>query len=231
MNILSDFQILGGVRHSCLIHKHRLRASNFPAMFNDNLLNTARIFKQMLDALQALQQGHNEVQIEMNDSRLLGFQLNEDTLFVLMTEPNINQALIGTAIRSAAKNLIAFAQSDDGNIKPASAMQPSVTMTKHIERTDRNVTHGTDESETLKPTLKQIIRLLSEQVGPAAQILFKREYVIWTNEGEVSTYRLPLLTSRIASFIEHPEKRSHFLLGASDLINAATTTESSNAIH
>jgi len=226
MNLLTDLLMLNGVRHSCIISKSTLVASNFPMILNDSLINSSRIIKHMVDASRPLEQGHNEVQIEMNDSRLLGFPLDEDTLLLLMTELTINQALISTTVRSAMKSLLALTHSTPS----------SVTSPLNLQARD-NQEHATKkaapESESLKPTLKHIIRLLSEQVGPAAQILFKREYVIWTNEGEESSYRLPLLTSRIASFIEHPDKRSHFLLGTSDLISVAPTpiTEFSNAIY
>ncbi|QEQ97809.1 hypothetical protein [Neptunomonas concharum] len=218
MNVLNDFQFLGGVRHVCVIREGGITGSTFPELLHDNLTAAARMMLQMLAGIQSLNEKHNEVHIEMDDSQLIGVQLSDNTLFVLMADREINHALINTAIRSARPALLKLeSPTKASSSQDKTAAQTSVPPT---------LQPGTASNKaSLKPLLKKIALVLADYVGPAATVLFQRTYTLWSQEGQPSHERLPQLTSKMAAFIENTDKRTQFLLRTTDLISDQSTGE------
>lgn len=217
MNIFSDFDYISGVRHACMINHGEVKGSTFPEIMSDSLLAAARIMNQMLAGIQSLGEDHNELHLSMEDGQLLGFRLHENAFLLLMTDQDINQALINTSVRSSKQSLLKMG-TEESNSRAPDPIEIDLSRATKIEPV-KPLKQKTPLSEEMKRLLKRIAKLLAEQVGPAATVLFKRVYATWLKESPPSVERTRILASQLALYIENEEKRAIFQARANSLID------------
>lgn len=217
MRILKDFDHISGVRHTCMISHGQITGSTFPALMADSLLGAARIMHQMLAGIQSIGEAHNELHLSMDEGQLIGFRFSENDLFLLMTDREVNQALINTSVRSSKAALLALAGEGLAGPEPATLPQPADTA--QPARAD----HATSPlSSFQKKQLKRIAMLLAEQVGPAATVLFKRVYTGWLKGAPPSPARMSALAQQLGAFIDDEHKRQLFLTHTQQLLEQET---------
>jgi hypothetical protein len=204
MSPINDFQLLTGIHHYALAQKGTLVQFEWPETDQATLKKSVPAVDQMLDAQTECRR--NEVILEMHDRKIIGFRLDTDTLFLMIAEAHINIGLVRVAIKGLQRGLIILA-----NQLAQATMAHSMTQ----EKAPCSPVCITEVSEPeaaplSSDTLDNIVVALTEQVGPAAKIVFKREYQIWSSEGQQDPNRLPILIERIGTFIENPTKKSAF---------------------
>lgn len=211
ISFLEDFSFLGGVRHVCVVKNGAITGSTFPALLNDSVKSASRMMQQMLSGIQPLEQDHNEIHIEMDDSLLVGYRLSDEVIFVLMTDRDINQALISTTVRSSKERLVALETTTESAAKSKETHEPQASNTDSETKARKTAAKKVEIAENLKPVLKNMAMILAEYIGPAATVLFQRTYTQWTQEGTPSLERLPQLADLIAEYIDSEDKHAEFL--------------------
>jgi predicted regulator of Ras-like GTPase activity (Roadblock/LC7/MglB family) len=203
MSPINDFQLLTGIHHYALAQKGTLVQYEWPEPDQATLEKSVPAVHQMLEAQQ--DSNRNEVILEISDRKIIGFRLDTDTLFLLMAEAHINIGLVRVAMKGLQRGLITLAAQlahrQPANAEPSVRREPTTPRIEQVEPA---------KAALSSDALDSIVNALTEQVGPAAKIVFKREYQIWSSEGQQDHDRLPILLERIGTFIENPTKKSAF---------------------
>lgn len=209
--ILKDLEMLGGVHHGCLVAQERIMATTFPSMLNNNLLALTKVLLQIFAGAQALEREHREIQIELEENLLIGFWLENGSVLALLTEKNINLALIKTSVRSASAALANAMAADE---QPA-AQPVSVTgsVISEVMPEPESAVACQNQIDALQP-------LLAEYIGPAARIVSGRALKQWQDSSSGAAAELPRFLEMLAAFIDNETKRADFLRRAHQQITA-----------
>ena len=201
MSPINDFQLLTGVHHYALAQNGHLVQYEWPEPEQATLEQSLPTVDQMLAAQE--ESNRNEVILEISDRKIIGFRLDADTLFLMLAEAHINIGLVRVAMKGLQRGLITLAKQ--------LALQTAGQVQKNEPSlTSAGTAQNTSAAALSTSALNDIVSALTEQVGPAAKIVFKREYQIWSSEGQQDHDRLPILLERIGTFIENPAKKTAF---------------------
>lgn len=204
-SILKDLEILGGVHHGCLLRDENILASTFPTVLNENLTAMGKVLGQIFMGVEGMTRDHREVHVELEESLLIGYHLQDGSILALLTDKNINVALIKTSVRSATTKLL-------DKISQAVRIEVEtnhVVAKQDISKPTSEVETATDEEMNEK--LSHLQSLLAEYIGPAARIVFGRVKDKWEPSGQGSLERLPQLRDSLAAFIDNEHKRADFI--------------------
>jgi len=196
---LKDLEMLGAVQHSSLLQGEQILASTFPAILAEKLQASAKVIRQLMMAATAMEQGFQEVHIELQDHLLIGYPLDQQSLLLLMTGKEINFALLNTAIRAASPRLLSEIEKLES---PMAAKEP--------EEVDADIPVVQPEL-VADELLVRIKGLLAEYVGPAASIVFERCRQQWLSQSDGHHAALPELVEMSAGYIEDITKRADFV--------------------
>lgn len=209
--ILKDLEMLGGVHHGCLIAHEGVMASTFPSMLNNNLVALNKVLLQIFAGAQALEREHREIQIELEENLLLGFWLESGAILALLTEKNVNLALIKTSVRSAS---VALSQAAMAEIPRAAQLEPEAGVAATVSVPEPA------SAAACQNHIDAAQSLLADYIGPAARIVSGRALKQWQDSGSGTAQELPRLMEMLAAFIDNETKRADFLRRALQQITA-----------
>ncbi|WP_028468176.1 hypothetical protein [Neptunomonas japonica] len=196
--ILKDFERLGGIHHSCLMSTDEMMASTFPETLEENLMGACRVVYQMFMAVEGMGCSHREIFIELEESLLIGYYIADETVLALLTDKDVNLALINTSVRSSL-----------GRIKkqliPPNVEPPVVHAAPINTESQRRV-----EVE-LTGLMGNLQEGLAEHIGPAAEIVFDDAYADWKATHGVKRSKIAELIKALAFEIEDKADRSRYL--------------------
>lgn len=210
--ILKDLELLGGIHHSCLFKEDAVDASTFPSILGENIAGACRVVSQIFMAVEGMNLDHREVFLELDENLLIGYAINSDTLLLMMTDKDVNLALINTSIRSAVpkirKQLAPDAVAETSATVPDKAVKP--------KRSGR----PWHEAELLG-VMDQLREGLAEYIGPAASIVFDDAYDQWYSEHGAQKSKVAELIKVLAIEIDDKNERSQFLQNAVNIVRAS----------
>lgn len=215
MKLLEEFQLLGGVRHVCLAEQGEVALSTFPSLLNESLAGAARVMNMMLSSTPDEHSGFSEVHIEMDDSQLMAITLDDTHQLILMTDREINYALVGTAVRAAKPRLRQLAQTattgqpqSQPQVAPVDAPKEPPKLT---EIAQPSAAHA-EPQQRFNQHISALEPLLAEFVGPAAKVLLQRVRSSWPEgESNLSVRDLPAFCQQLAKYLDTDEQQSQFL--------------------
>lgn len=205
-SILNDLEVLGGVQHGCVIHQEQVQASTFPSILNENLTGVSKVMTQIFMGIEGIQRDHRELHIELEENLLIGYWLENGAVLALMTDKNINLALIKTAVRSATAKLLAALSESTAVIASAPVETPLLADASEVEKPPVSTVDSLSD-EALNVHMEKLKLLLAEQIGPAARVVCGRVQNSWQAAGEP----LSSLCDRLAEFIDNEDKRAEFI--------------------
>lgn len=210
MKLLEEFQLLGGVRHVCLAEQGEVTLSTFPSLLNESLAGAARVMNMMLSSTPDEHSGFSEVHIEMDDSQLMAITLDDTRQLILMTDREVNYALVGTAVRAAKPRLRQLAQTATAKQQTAPIDAPKEPP-KLTEIAQSSSAHAKPQ-QRFNQHISALEPLLAEFVGPAAKVLLQRVRSSWPQgENDLSARDLPAFCQQLAKYLDTDEQQSQFL--------------------
>ncbi|WP_293266903.1 hypothetical protein [Neptunomonas sp.] len=202
--ILKGFELLGGIHHCCLMHSDEMKASTFPELLEENMTGACRVLYQMFMAVEGMGCTHREIFIELDDNLLIGYYITDETVLAMLTEKEVNLALINTSVRSSL-----------GRIKKQLAPQSAEAVAPQGGQAPapNRANQGRMEVE-LMGLMGKLQEGLAEYIGPAAEIVFDDAYDQWKTTHGVKRSKIAELIKVLASEIEDKADRSRYLQGA-----------------
>lgn len=205
--VLKDLERLGGIHHSCLVKGDELLVSTFPEVLHDNIAGACRIVSQIFMAIEGIEGNHREVFIELEENLMIGYLFSEECILVLLTEKDVNLALINTSVRSAVPTLKReldpkYAKSAAESVPTVQAAPASVTSAAG---------DGTLSEAAMMAVASKLKNVLTEYVGPAAGLVFDDAYINWKTTHGLSKNKIAELIKMLAVEIDDKEDRSSFL--------------------
>lgn len=204
-NILKDIEQFGGIHHSFLLKGETVLASTFPEILEENLAGACRIINQIFMAVEGIGGDHREMSVELEENLLIGYRVTDDTVLVLLTDKDINQALINTSVRSALPKIAS------GNLGTDTAEPPVVQPTTGAAST---APANPQAEAQLRGLMNQLRDGLAEYIGPAASIVFDDAYAQWKAQHGVHRSKIAELLKILAVEIDNKEERSRYLQSA-----------------
>lgn len=208
--ILKDLEKLGGIHHSCLMQEDSLMASTFPEILADNLSGACRIAQQIFMAVEGMGANHKEAYIELEENLLIAYRVADETVLLILTDKDVNLALINTSVRSALpriKRNLAGEETEKVSAQPAPAAKSAPV-------------NRVSEAE-LSGLMDQLRECLAEFIGPAASFLFDDSYENWKQTHGVSKGKIAELIKVLATEIDDKSDRSKFLQTAVSIVRAS----------
>lgn len=217
-NVLKDLELLGGIHHSCLVQGETLLESTFPDILADNLSAASRVIQQIFMAIDGMESSHKEVSIELEENLLITYRVTEDIFLTLLTDKEVNLALINTSVRSAmARIKAAVSPSAPAAARPSA--QPAAVAAQAAPG-------GAGQEIELLSLMEQLKEGLAEYIGPAATIIFDDAYANWKATHGVYKSKLAELIKALAIEIDDKGDRSRFLQSAVNLVRASSARQS-----
>ncbi len=204
--ILQDIERLGGVHHSCLIDGEEMVASTFPEVLENNLTAACRVAHQIFMAVAAMGCSHKEIFIELEETLLITYQLSDDRVLALLTDKDVNLALINTSVRSSLAQLKRHSEQAQ---KSAAGVVPTLATKSAVVEQD------------LSGLMTQLRDNLAEFIGPAAMIVFDDAYDFWKANHGVHKSKIAELIKKLAIEIEDKADRSRFLQESVSIVRAS----------
>jgi predicted regulator of Ras-like GTPase activity (Roadblock/LC7/MglB family) len=208
--ILKDFERLAGIHHSCLLSTDEMMASTFPEALEDNLMGACRVIYQIFMAVEGMGCSHREIFIELEESLLIGYYIADETVLVLLTDKDVNLALINTSVRSSLGRIKKKLTSP--NVEP-----PVVHLAPKAPINTENQRRIEVELTGLMGNLQEG---LAEHIGPAAEIVFDDAYADWKATHGVQRAKIAELIKALAFEIEDKADRSRYLQTAVQTVRA-----------
>lgn len=219
-SVLKDLELLGGIHHSCLVQGDTLLESTFPDILADNLSAASRVVQQIFMAISGMECSHKEVCIELEENLLISYRVSDDLLLTLLTDKEVNLALINTSVRSAITRLKA-------STSPASAASAAPVRAATPAATPAQTVPGSAGQEMeLLSLMEQLKEGLAEYIGPAATIVFDDAYANWKATHGVYKSKLAELIKALAVEIDDKGDRSRFLQSAVNMVRASSARQS-----
>lgn len=215
-NVLKDLELLGGIHHSCLVQGDTLLESTFPEILADNLSAASRVVQQIFMAISGMECSHKEVCIELEENLLISYRVSDDLLLMLLTDKEVNLALINTSVRSAISR-----------IKASVSPEPAAPVRAAAQGTPAQTVSGSAGQEIeLLSLMEQLKEGLAEYIGPAATIIFDDAYANWKATHGVYKSKLAELIKALAIEIDDKGDRSRFLQSAVNMVRASSARQS-----
>ncbi|RVU31789.1 hypothetical protein [Neptunomonas marina] len=211
--ILKDLELLGGIHHSCLFKEDAVDASTFPSILDENIAGACRVIRQIFMAVEGMDLDHREVFLELDENLLIGYAINSDVLLLMMTDKDVNLALINTSIRSAVPKIRKQLTPDAVEETPATAPDKAAAKPKRPGR-------PWHEAELLG-VMDQLREGLAVYIGPAASIVFDDAYDQWYSEHGAQKSKVAELIKVLATEIDDKSERSQFLQNAVNIVRAS----------
>lgn len=209
--ILEDLERLGGIHHSCLLKDDQMVASTFPEILEENLMGACRVVYQVFMAVEGMGSDHREIFIELEENLLIGYLIGDDTVLVLLTDKDVNLALINTSVRSALSRL---------KKQPASLpAEPPIVTAAAQKPSAGGLSQALVETE-LMGLMGQLQEGLAEHIGPAAEIVFDDAYHQWKVTHGVRKSKIAELIKALALEIEDKADRSRYLQTAVNIVRS-----------
>lgn len=206
--ILEDLERLGGIHHSCLLKDDEMVASTFPEILEENLMGACRVVYQVFMAVEGMGSSHREIFIELEENFLIGYLIGDDTVLVLLTDKDVNLALINTSVRSALSRL---------KKQPAALPVEPPVVTAAAQKP--GLSQALVETE-LMGLMEQLQEGLAEHIGPAAEIVFDDAYHQWKVTHGVRKSKIAELIKALALEIEDKADRSRYLQTAVNIVRS-----------
>ena len=216
--ILEDLERLGGIHHSCLLKDDQMVASTFPEILEENLMGACRVVYQIFMAVEGMGCSHREIFIELEDNLLIGYLVGDETVLALLTDKDVNLALINTSVRAAVSRL--KKQSDSPRVEV-----PVVTASAMAEETTEQQPGAGGLKQALVETelmglMSQLQEGLAEHIGPAAEIVFDDAYHRWKVIHGVKKSKIAELIKSLALEIEDKQDRSRYVQTAVNIVRS-----------
>jgi predicted regulator of Ras-like GTPase activity (Roadblock/LC7/MglB family) len=209
--VLQDLERLGGVHHSCLIDGDAMVASTFPEVLENNLTAAGRVINQMFMAVSAMGCSHKEIFIELEENLLIAYLLADSSILALLTDKDVNLALINTSVRSSIAQL---------QRRHAEAAAPVISTVAPASKQPK----GSFVEQNLSGLMTQLQENLAEFIGPAAIIVFDDAYSDWQANYGVHKSKIAELIKKLAIEIEDKADRSRFLQEAVSIVRASNSS-------
>ncbi|BBB31600.1 hypothetical protein [Neptunomonas japonica] len=206
--ILKDFGRLGGIHHSCLMRADEMMASTFPETLEENLMGACRVVYQMFMAVEGMGCSHREIFIELEESLLIGYYIADETILALLTDKDVNLALINTSVRSSLARIKKQLTSPD--VEPPVVHAATAPNTENQRRVEVELTG----------LMGNLQEGLAEHIGPAAEIVFDDAYADWKATHGVKRSKIAELIKALAFEIEDKADRSRYLQAAVQTVRA-----------
>ncbi|SIS39852.1 hypothetical protein [Neptunomonas antarctica] len=208
--ILKELEQLGGIHHSCLLKGDLMVASTFPDLLENNLLGACRVAHQIFMAVEGMGCSHREIFIELEENLLVGYFIADETVLALLTDKDVNLALINTSVRSALPRIKRQLIHADIPV-----LQPAATQ----KTASGGVNQALAEAE-LMVLMGELQEGLAEYIGPAAEIVFDDAYDHWKHKHGVHKSKIAELIKALASEIEDKADRTNYLQVAVNRVRA-----------
>lgn len=208
--ILKDLERLGGIHHSCLMSSDEMMASTFPELLEENLMGACRVIYQMFMAVEGMDCSHREIFIELEENLLIGYYIGDETVLALLTDKEVNLALINTSVRSSLGRI--KKQLTAQNVEPSVVHAAPKTVVS-------NANKGRTEVELIG-LMDNLQEGLAEHIGPAAEIVFDDAYADWKATHGVHRAKIAELIKALALEIEDKADRSRYLQTAVQTVRA-----------
>lgn len=209
--ILKDLEKLGGIHHSCLMREEDLLASTFPEILAENLSGACRVAQQIFMAVEGMGATHKEAYIELEENLLIAYRVADETVLLILTDKDVNLALINTSVRSALPRI-------KRNL--AGEVTEKVAPAKTEEPPAKAPVSRASEAE-LSGLMDQLRECLAEFIGPAASFLFDDSYENWKQTHGVSKGKIAELIKVLATEIDDKADRSKFLQTSVSIVRAS----------
>lgn len=222
--VLDELVSFDGVSHSCIYKNEQIMASTFPSLIQDKLISMGRFIDKIFASSRAIDRAHDEVHIELEESTLIAYQVNDQFLLMLMAVRGINLSLVYMTIKSIEKSVKLHGISPPRN-KPSQPSAANVADKKQAvqdyKKEDIPVwplgTESQDDSAQLtdeqkvESYLQGLKKILLESFGPVGDIIFEEASKEWQVSPQPKLENLDNLVDLITLEIDgKSEKRLFF---------------------
>lgn len=214
--LLEELQSVHGVIGSYLFSpREGILANTLPSLFRKEKLQA---LGRILARIQAAGQGNfpdlTETALAFEEMVLVFRPASQETLLVVVAEPDYNGNLLGMALNTACSELGQASGGRPDAAAPASGRPPELD--------------GLLDNGDLAAPLTAMQTLLAKVMGPIAPIIFRETAEEWLTRQPPSHSALPALFELLAREIGEPDKiRTYRQLIAPHLQRAATARERS----
>ena len=202
IQLLTDLEKLGGIQHSCLATSDELLASTFPEILESNLGGASRVAHQIFNAIHSIGSDHKEIVFELEECLLMGHVVDDKTVLIMLTEKEVNMALINTSVRSVLPSII---EAMGSKTAIAPTLQPEEVVSKAAIKNNPAI------EAQLRGLMGQLESMLADYIGPAASIVYEDAYDIWRTQHGVRLGKIAELLKMLAREVDDKEDRSAFL--------------------
>lgn len=209
--ILKDLELFGGIHHSFILKGDEKQASTFPDILEENMVGACRVINQIFMAVEGMGGDHKEINIELEENLLIGYHVADETILVLLTDKDVNLALINTSARSALPKIAKKVLSPQASEPPVVQTQAGGNAAK--------AARPQAEAE-LRALMDQLQEGLAEFIGPAAGIVFDEAYEQWKAQHGVYRNKIAELIKVLAVEIDDKADRSRYLQSAVNTVRS-----------
>ncbi|MFY0658014.1 MAG: hypothetical protein JXR12_14855 [Neptunomonas phycophila] len=203
IELLKELEQLGGIQHSCVATPDSILASTFPEILDTNMGSASRVAHQIFNAIHSIGSDHKEIIFELDECLLMGHVVDDKTVLIMMTEKEVNMALINTSVRSVMPTIIEA-------IAPVTEPEPSVVPDTSTANPPPVKNNPAIEAQ-LRALMNQLRDLMADYIGPAVSIVFDDAYDTWRATHGVRLGTIAELLKQLAREIDDKDDRSAFL--------------------
>ena len=203
IELLKELEQLGGIQHSCVATPDSILASTFPEILDTNMGSASRVAHQIFNAIHSIGSDHKEIIFELDECLLMGHVVDDKTVLIMLTEKEVNMALINTSVRSVMPTIIEA-------IAPVTEPEPSVVPDTSTASRPAVKNNPAIEAQ-LRALMNQLRDLMADYIGPAVSIVFDDAYDAWRAKHGVRLGTIAELLKQLAREIDDKDDRSAFL--------------------
>jgi predicted regulator of Ras-like GTPase activity (Roadblock/LC7/MglB family) len=227
--VLRELQGLGGILSGCVFKEGEIIATTFENPDDASLVAAGKMFAQVSMGMESIGRGLNEILFEYEDKYLIGYPVDSEFFICLLSDKQTNFSLVRMTVQAAARkikklaeNPVAARPAPVAEPAPAAAPAPKAAAapkaTPAAAKTAPVAEAPAADERDLEPLLQAIQRLLTENIGPAAKIVFNHALKRWRGAPGASIANIPTLAEMLAEDLSTEGERTDFLRQVDGLI-------------
>lgn len=236
-SVLRELQGLGGILSGCVIKEGEIIASTFANPDDAGLVAAGKMFSQVSMGMESIGRGLNEILFEYEENYLIGYPIDQEFFICLLSDKQTNFSLVRMTVQAAARKIKKISEDPAAMARvtapPAAAPAAAPTAAPAAEAPARTPSPAPEQpaaarsaaaapaevdERDLEPLLQAIQRLLTENIGPAAKIVFNHAVKQWQGKPGASIANIPALAELLAEDLSTEGERSDFLRQVDGLI-------------
>ncbi|MGB0732476.1 MAG: hypothetical protein ACPGPF_01885 [Pontibacterium sp.] len=208
LNVLKNLETYSGAEHSAVSWKGALIASTCPAVMHKELARVQVSIRKLLDAARDTSDGgYREIHMLFDRNLIVGYQIADGCVLLLVAKKGANLALLATAARNARVPLLKALRS----ATPDQLMAAQKEARAELEAS---------EQHAMTELMSKLSNLMVDHLGSEGAVSFYSTMNDWKQTHGNDKYKLPALLKQLAIKLPTADSREQFLSTAVSIVRS-----------